>query len=302
MKEQGIQKKQAVDIVSDWLKKCNKQKVLPWEYDLKQEIYYKINEKDHPVKRFLDARAGNYFSQRYLKIDGEYIDIETEECELMQSIYFLLWGTQTKNSELYKNNNIEADIMNSFFTPYKKRLKAKNLRTWQSVYYEGKKGDYQSSAPGDFQELVSHFEDVGYNEINSEFKDFAKFTHTIGNCTLVPRGFNKNEHRDRNNTWSQVLQKIDSGEVFIKLSGDCSAKNVMNLTLSDYKEKLLMNNFYLNNYGYSDIEYLENVVDDIEKRGKEMVWKLCEELLKNNEEIKEYAFYKELQGDDKFPK
>lgn len=319
----NIEEEKSLEIVSNWLEKCNKEKVLPWEYDLKQEIYYKFNKEDHPVKRFLDARAGNYFSQRYRhRYPNE--NIEIEDCELMQSIYYLLWGTYTKKSEKMGYEEIEADIMNSFFSPYKKKLNKKRLGTWQAERYkeENQKieeneeksklyGAYVANQAGDFQELLSHFNDMGYRDVNEEFKDFAKFTHTIGNCTLVPLGFNVGQrrkkidmkvHNDNNRTWSQALIGIGEGKdgkERLKLLLEKTSANINEISeatsyLELYKNRFFMDYYYPEIYAYKYSEYLEKVVKAIESRGQKIIWEICKKI--EGISKKEYTFYKNLQS------
>lgn len=258
-----------------WLQECEDRGILPWEYDLKQEIYIIYKEEDHPVKRLLDSWVGDYYSQLYYKVgEKKAVDIETEQCTLMQCVYDVLWTVNTEHGFKYENGtfeystnqkeNISADIMNSFWTPYKKALKSNQLLTWQKKYYQGNnQGAYQKNA-GDFRELLDNFNRAGYREVNNQLKRFAELTHTIGNCTLVPVGFNGNIHKDCKNTWSTVLNE------HIDLLNNFVDKNIN--SEDKYKEKFMMNMYKeTTEYKYNDSDYLKKVTNDIESRGKLMI-------------------------------
>lgn len=274
-------------LLTEWLNYCKNKHILPWKYDLKSEIYCKVDFNDEPVKRLLKSWAGMYFSQLYhQKKYGkyvEYVDVEIEDCDLMQCIYKVLWGKITKNAsesvrKVHKTDSVEADIMNSFFSPYKKALKKRGLRTWQSRFYCEKKGDYQKNA-GDMHELLSHYYEKPYIEINNGFCEFAELTHTIGNCTLVPLGFNFKDHQDRTYSWSEALRKMEEADLK-SLFSKRQNQNKNSHNIEDYRKTFLMNDYYSgkNMFGYGDTDYVEKVTEAIEKRGIEMTFKLCDKI------------------------
>lgn len=275
-------------LLTEWLNYCKNKHILPWKYDLKSEIYYKVDFNDKPVKRLLKSWAGMYFSQLYQR-DGNYADIEVEDCDLMQCIYKVLWGKITKNAsknvrEVYETDPVEADIMNSFFSPYKNALKREKLKTWQSRFYCGEKGDYQKNA-GDMHELLSHYYEKPYIEINNEFCDFAELTHTIGNCTLVPLNFNSKYHQDENYSWGLALCNMEELDLMEKLDlkslfSERQNQNKDLHNIEDYRKTFLMNGYYSKKdiFGYGDIDYLGRVTAAIEKRGMEMTFKLCDKI------------------------
>lgn len=271
-------------LLTEWLNYCKNKHILPWKYDLKSEIYCKIDFNDEPVKRLLKSWAGMYFSKLYQR-NKKHADIEVEDCDLMQCIYKVLWGKVTKNAsksvrKSHETSLVEADIMNSFFSPYKKILKKEGLRTWQSQFYCGKKGDYQKNA-GDMHELLSHYYEKPYIEINNRFCDFAELTHTIGNCTLVPLGFNKHGHQDKKRSWSEALCKCNMGKFDLEsLFSGLQNQNENSHNIEDYRKVFLMNGYYSreDTFSYGDTDYLERVTAAIEKRGIEMTFKLCEKI------------------------
>ncbi|WP_100665514.1 hypothetical protein [Leuconostoc citreum] len=193
--------------VHKWLSMCADNSILPWEYDLKNEIYpltEKIAHENSYVKRILGSWLGEYWEQKTtitLNSKGykRVLDTETEDSELMQCIYLVLWGLTSKNTyQSVFNLNIDADVMTSFWSPYKSALKATNLKDWQNNVY--------NKNIGSLKELYDRFDDDGYKDVNSRFEKFAKYAHTIGNMTLTPLGFNALHHND-SQTWRRNLNK-----------------------------------------------------------------------------------------------
>lgn len=299
--------------IFDWFKYCEKWNILPWEYDLKEEIYPGIDLKDGPIKRLLSSWAGNYFSSLYFKKVGVvgHRDMETEDCDLMQCIYKILWERNSKyaykRKEIDKEKDFDADLMNSFWSPYKESLNNNELYPW--MHENISEARYGKNRPEDLEELIYRYFEDGYREVNSKFERFAKLTHTIGNCTLVPFGFNGKGHNDVNFTWSQALGKLVKTDGFSENETNWS-EEVKKLVATDkpkkYIEEYFMESYCIKEkkgfrvieYGYSDKDYLSKVETSISERGQKMVKKLCDKLVVKHPEIKEYDFYEKLPLED----
>lgn len=306
--------------IAEWFKECDSRRILPWEYDLKEEIYPGIDFGDGPIKRLLNSWAGNYFSQLYFEKAGKegFVDMETEDCDLMQCVYEILWGKKSKyaykSQKIDEDNDFDADIMNPFWTPYKAELSNNKLYPWMHQYYETAR--YGKKRPEDLEELIYRYSEDGYRKVNSRFERFAKLTHTIGNCTLVPLGFNQHGHMDKYNTWSQALEKLvntkkiswiegvkklvssDGPDAYIKdffMGSYCNKEDEV-FKVIEYPYPNIVKNTKENPKAYEECleDYLSKVENSIAQRGQEMVKKLCDKLKDDYPEIKDYNFYKKL--------
>ncbi|KRL66953.1 hypothetical protein [Companilactobacillus versmoldensis] len=269
MKERRLDK--PIETIVLWLQECSDKEIKPWQYDLKWEIYYHLKPEDHGVMRFLKSRAGYYWDAKYLP-DRENT-VEVEDCILMQCIYKLLWKETSKyaTAERIKNKSQEnypdADIMNSFWSPYKKRLNAAKLIPNNAEQENITKAQYRYQE--NLQELLDKYNLDKYSGINAEYGRFAEMTHTIGNCTLLPIGFKNNNRMDWVSTWSERLAKMNA-----KLkNGSGQEKYNKDFYMEDYKSK----------WSYNDPDYVEKTVNAINHRGKLMTAHLCGEILQNTQ-------------------
>lgn len=270
--------------VHKWLSMCAENSVLPWEYDLKNEIYpltKKMAHENSYVKRILASWLGEYWEQKTTttvnsKGGKRVIDTETEDSELMQCIYLVLWGLTSKNTDQSVFNiNIDADVMTSFWAPYKSALKAKHLRDWQNNAYT--KNNVRS-----LKELYDRCGDDAYKDINSQFEEFAKYSHTIGNMTLVPRGFNASVHND-SQTWRVNLNnnfeknyKVYNWNI-LKVENFNEYKNAFLYEHNQIEITYSANN--QSTISESDIEKITKTIpNEIESRGKDMVKILLDKL------------------------
>lgn len=282
--------------IIEWFKDCDLNGIYPWEYDLKEEIFMEVPKDDSAVKRLLSAWAGRYFSQKYNQNElcKPFFDVETEDSDLMQCIYWVLWQHRSKHS-IFKPEELDADIMNSFWTPYKVALNNEKLWPWVSEYLD--KPQYQKNE-GDMNELLFHLSDRGYKEVNAMFEEYAKLTHTIGNCTLAPKGFNGKFHNDFNNTWYQALNNLKDSELQVTALIESEA-NVDDF--DNYKEKYFMSDTPVRyaDKDHPDKDYLDKVTPLIEARGKKMTEMLCEKLVEENAisetDLAKFKFYSVLK-------
>lgn len=281
--------------IIEWFKDCDLNGIYPWEYDLKEEIFMEVPKDDSAVKRLLSAWAGRYFSQKYnRKESGSWFDVETEDCDLMQCIYWVLWGHHSKYA-IVDPEFIDADIMNSFWTPYKKALKKGKLQPW--IARDKSRASYQKNE-GDMNELLFHFSEEDYKKVNDNFETFAKLTHTIGNCTLVPETFNGSVHNDNKNTWYEALDILKDSELQVTALIESEA-NVDDF--DSYKEKYFMSDTPVRyaDKDHPDKDYLDKVTPLIEARGKKMTEMLCKKLMEENAiletDLAKFKFYSVLK-------
>ena len=291
-----------------WLKQCDQTGTLPWEYDFEEEIFSQkpgsLPFSKDPIKRFLEKKEGFYGRP----------SCETEDCPLMQAIYWVLWGTYSKNVTLKVKGDCDADVMNSFWSIFKIYLRSTYtdfFKNAQCIHPKGlfpNKGKFSPESKLLFaykgygaKEGSSWFSIIrlNYDGIFKKFEDsnlqkVAAFSHTLGNFTLTPQRFNSigvtnsnntNEHHkgikhnDQYNTWSNALHELK------KL--DWASQHYLNCDSWDhYCRKFFMED-YKEEYSYErspgkQEEFLSKIYLSIENRGKHLIKELCDKLNSKN--------------------
>ncbi|WP_413476214.1 hypothetical protein [Latilactobacillus fuchuensis] len=288
-------------MVINWLKQCQATGVLPWEYDFKQEVFgqksWTLAFNENPVKRILEKDSGFYGNP----------SCETEDSMLAQAIYQIVWQTYSKNVIHEVPGDCDADVMNSFWMLFKNFTVNQGgsfFEAAQAIYprsrfpnkgvfsdedeksrrllaayqpYGAKKGDTWSSL------ILKNYETKFKVLDNQNLQKLAKLSHTIGNFTLTPKGFNYTgtdekhlKHNDSYNTWSEALHNLNELEEWsTNRYLDCSSWDA-------YCEKFLMAD-YEKEYAYEtkpeqqDV-FLEQINTAIENRGKQIIKMLCDQL------------------------
>lgn len=304
-------------LVINWLIKCNEQNILPWEYDFKQEVFiqksWSPSFNENPVKRILEKYSDFYGNP----------SCETEDSMLMQAVYHILWGTYSKNVIGEEKGDCDADVMNSFWVIFKyfvynecsdffeyevnetkhtikPNKKLFNHRDQENIdllnYYKqfcAKDGDSWALL------IFKNYEKSFFDKLrkNDNIQEFAKLTHTIGNFTLVPKGFNAGKHgingtnikhNDIHCTWSQALHKLKEVDWENKKYLDCDS-------WEKYFKKFYMN-VYESPYSYAKAkdskqdDFLKKINKAIKLRGMFMTKRLCEEL-----KLEHFSFYNDLK-------
>lgn len=290
-------------MVTNWLKECDEQGILPWEYDFKEEVFiqksWSPSFNKNPVKRILEKDSNFY---------GNPV-CETEDSMLMQAVYHILWGTYSKNVIGEDKGDCDADVMNSFWTIFRNFANSKFKDFFESAHnicpgvsfpnkgifstkdeesrklllaynkYKVKEGDSWITL------ILKNYDNVFLSLNNTYLQKSAMFSHTLGNFTLTPKGFNL-KHNDGNNTWSKALlnlKKLDWAKN--KYLGCTSWK--------EYCKKFYMDD-YEKEYAYATTEdsqdkFLQKINTAIEQRGKLMTKRLCDEL-----GLTDLFFYKEI--------
>lgn len=264
-------------VVTDWLKACYVAQVNPWEYDLKNEIYplAKYADGQTNVEKLLSSWIGKYWEQKTTITENKKVlDTETEDSDLMQSIYQVLWGNTSKNAYTHANQEIDADVIYSFWTPYKAALKKKGLKNWQKNEY--------TKDNGSLNELLSHLHHDGYQVVNHQLEGLAKYTHTIGNMTLTPRHFNTSVHRDYE-SWALNLENMANvyDESAWQVFGASSFQKYIYQFYYQYFTLKLSYNPRSTTLTIDDLNVLaERAPQEIKLRGRIMTLKLIEKLEK----------------------
>ena len=281
-----------VEKVKTWLYECKKEGILPWEYDFKKQVFINLPSdcsfNANPVKRILEKECNCY---------GNPI-CETESCDLMQAIYRVLWEMDSIEDEC------DADVMNSFWTIFRNFVQAKCsdfIKPANEISPRGKfpnkKGVFRSEDKTLFDaykesgvkendtwvSLILRNYDDKFEVLNeSSLQKTAKLSHTIGNFTLVPKGFNSRgmegsrlKHNDMHDTWSQTLNHLKGLDWINNRYLGCSS-------WEEYCVKFKMNG-YKSCYSYTNVAkeqeaFLDNVNTAIEERGKTMTQMLCNKM------------------------
>ena len=303
-------------MVINWLEKCSKQGILPWEYDFKQEVFiqksWSPSFNKNSVKRILEKDSDFYGNP----------SCETEDSMLMQAVYHVLWKTYSKNVICEDKGNCDADVMNSFWMIFKYFVfnKCSDFFEYEVNGTRYKILSNQAPFNQNSQEnidLLNYYKKYGaengitwtllilknyqtpfFKELRTDnnIHDFAKLVHTIGNYTLEPKGFNADKygidgtsikHNDIYYTWSQALDNLKKADWENKKYLDCDS-------WEKYFSKFYMN-VYETSYSYAkdskQDDFLKQVNTAIRLRGMFMTKKLCEEL--NLESLSFYTVLKD---------
>jgi len=175
-------------------------------YDLKNlSPSKKVREESHSVKKlFLYKKEYQENREKPFECDG---------CELMREVY----------SKLYPNKDLtvlDFDTMNSFYTTYKSLLLLTDKDFWDNDIINfcknlginfkkiGSKQQYQLR----YEWLLTDNVFNHYKDINNkpEVKRFATLTHTIGNMTLLPKGYNAGRAKSTKDYWDLTLISLQN--------------------------------------------------------------------------------------------
>ncbi len=234
------------------------------DYDFKNEAHrLEIRLENDPIEKFL----------KYKKFGRFDCDNSNGTCLLMNDIYYKLWRWS------YNSRFTIDDELKKAFGNMWRRLGADTMNSYQTTYTNAK----------------SIYKSVRENELMLQF---AKYTHTIGNFTLIP--FNL-EGVKYFNTYrcARFKDYFDLSLKYIKEQVDEDTfKNYIDIFfLNDYvdgeynvlplfsrhndylsQERMIIDNVNLlipqNETELN--EFLKNVIDRIQNRGKKIAKKLIE--------------------------
>lgn len=233
-----------------------------YHYDFKNESpKEEVKHEKNPVKKFL----------KY-KISGSSFDCDRSE--LARNLYNKIW--RLSDAQLA---NYDSDTMNSFYRIYRLLLLAYDMEQGNLYWKSSGISNYKLR----YEWLLDEYD--YYKEINEheEVQKFAELTHSIGNFTLVPKGFNTKRNKLFDDYWDITLEyflKEFGKDAFLKQCQKFkyTAAYLDNNRIQMYWEGHTMNNTKLPS-NFSTIQILEvikKINRAIEIRGKEMLQELIE--------------------------
>lgn len=185
--------------IENWLNECNTKKIYPWLWDFKEELHTVNGNKIG----CLDDSKSSIINMFNWYLSNEVDSSEVEGSNTANEIYILLWNVSKHDLQ---KNIISTDIMNSFWQIYKIALNLyynipiTYLRKW--IYVNNK---LVINKPL-FNELKNNYNK--YNKVNVLFEQYAFNTHTLGNFSIIPIGFNTG--RKNNDFWDMALILLKS--------------------------------------------------------------------------------------------
>lgn len=231
-----------------------------YHYDFKNEsLKEEVKHEKNPVKKFL----------KY-KISGSSFDCDRSE--LARSLYKKIWRLSDEQLA-----NYDSDTMNSFYRIYRLLLLAYDIEQGNSYWKSSGISNYKLR----YKWLLDEYD--YYKEINEhkEVQKFAGLTHSIGNFTLVPKGFNTKRNALFDDYWDITL------EYFLKEFGEdtflqhCQKFKYIGAYLDNSEIQMYWDGHAMNNKklpsNFNTIQILEvikKINRSIEIRGKEMLQEL----------------------------
>lgn len=284
-------------IIKEWLDKCEREHILPWQYDFKLELKLKSNSSNQSSLRELQDETNSIKRLlKYLLLE-DLNQTETEKTPLAIAIYSVLWELPSSNSHI-----IDFDVMNSFWVTYKTAL----FSAYSKTYTKWSKRKINTI---DIQRLLTEYSENKY--VNELFEGFSKYTHTIGNFVLESKGFNMGRKND--DYWDLGLIEF---KAFLDIISPDNAMWVK------YIDSMFLQPFVNKDYCISELwdghfsstttkpkidglamtpikEFCHRTCCSIEERGKIMVKILCEKIGQTQYEFYE-SILKSLHSKPKF--
>lgn len=157
-----------------------------------------VQREQHPVKKF-------FLYRKEYQLNKEF---DCDRCDLIQDIH----------AAVYPNKNLrylDSDTMNSFYTSYRLLLLSFDKDFWEKdilAFCHNRGVDFKSASENKkrlerYDWLLSDKVFNHYAEINNhpEVKRFATLTHTLGNMTLLPKGYNVGRATPTKDYWDLTL-------------------------------------------------------------------------------------------------
>ncbi|MER2192174.1 MAG: hypothetical protein ABS951_14530 [Solibacillus sp.] len=155
-----------------------------YAYDFKNESPNDaVRQEQNALKKFL----------KY-KLDSESFDCDSSE--LAKACYQQFWGLSEEELATY-----DSDTMNSFYRIYRLLILAYDREQKYLRWHASGVTEYKAR----YQWLLDEYK--YYIKINEHeaVQKFAALTHSIGNFTLVPKGFNTKRNQLLHDYWDLTL-------------------------------------------------------------------------------------------------
>jgi hypothetical protein len=295
VKSQAVLVRSAVGKNVDEEKRCfGTNETLPWDFDLKRVLLLAYG--DNPIKAFLTARRF-----RYAETADSEVDYRSKEAwrDLRGHVETLAVVDEVFMAIFTDEDLTHKDVMHSFWNTYKYALQLAypsvfiGLNTYPGPHVRrapfvgkmdvwfadnikanaeahGLELTYNCATWFDF--LLENFDKFPLVNENKELQRFAQLTHTIGNITLVPKGFNR--RRSCQDYWDFALLKLKAKmtkadwlqyvknhemQMYVTPEGDVIPfwENHFNVLTPTNEEELF--------------EFVRKVNHGIEKRGKALI-------------------------------
>ena len=149
------------------------------------------NEKDSIKKLLL------------FKEDYKQSKFDPDSTEQAKNIYKELQWCTNDDLGVY----VQGDTMNSFFTTYKSAIINSNQNYNEMCVKANIK--MNKGLLEQISKIIDNYELFKLNdELTNVFTDFARLTHTIGNLTLVPNGYNTLRNSNVKDYFDLTLEKV----------------------------------------------------------------------------------------------
>ena len=186
---------------------------------------------------------------KYKRYGGSF---DCDRCKLANSIYRTLWGwTPKKRSpnaiedslkQAWEELGTNSDTMNSFATTFRRALaksESSYLREYTNAWYSTIDNQYANTKI--YERLCKDYPQI---------KDFAKYTHTIGNFTLIPFKLRAEDSNGFNAC--RGYSKIPNNKYFVCDYWDLSLQLIKDAAPNPELFEDYINSFYLFDYVNSD--------------------------------------------------
>lgn len=253
-----------------------KENFLPWEYDFKLE-YENVEEKN-----FWNLCEEEDTIKRFFKYKINDTSFDCDMCKLSREIYRKLWGWEdiSQKSTIMRYGccpdlssviSFGPDTMNSYLTVFNRLnalLEEDGLRSEKSKEIVREiRGKIRCDSALYYYTLLIDRADkkVSWSSILKDkkkmtmWKKYAAYTHTLGNFTLVPAGFNTDRNRLFGDFWDLSLAYLRSKAYDSVWTGDSLFVKYINFFfLWDYVDNKNINNYYVKSLlsnGFKEKEY-----------------------------------------------
>ncbi|QWC25114.1 hypothetical protein KJK41_22050 (plasmid) [Bacillus haikouensis] len=160
-----------------------------------------VRKEQHPVKKFI----------LYRKEYQENNAFDCDRCDLILEIH----------NKVYSNKNLgylDTDTMNSFYTSYRLLLLSFDKFFWENdiITFSRNRG-IEFNAASENKKRLERYDWLLSDKVFSHYADinnlpevmrFATLTHSLGNMTLIPKGYNVGRATSTKDYWDLTLLSL----------------------------------------------------------------------------------------------